>query len=114
MVALVLALATLGILALATADLLTLLLDDRVGFAVALALIMGGSAAMFWLRGIFGGQRRFGSYASTLLIDAGVRIIGIVGLALAGSTSRSGMRWRSAPARWWRSGRWRCCARPAG
>ena len=62
------------------------LLNDEISLAVLLGVTIAGSAALFWLRGLAGGQRRFGSYAVTLLLDAGIRIVGCVGLAVAGVT----------------------------
>lgn len=51
---------------------------------IALAVCVVGSAAVFRVRGVLGGQRRFRRYGCGLLVDAGVRIVGVLGLAAAG------------------------------
>jgi O-antigen/teichoic acid export membrane protein len=85
-VAAILAGTCVALLALVAPAMLDLLLNGQLGLVLALGLTMVGSAGMFWLRGLAGGQRRFGSYAVTLLVDAGVRIVGCLALALSGST----------------------------
>jgi O-antigen/teichoic acid export membrane protein len=54
---------------------------------VALAVAVIGSAAVFRVRGLLGGRRLFRRYAGSLLVDAGVRIVGVLVLVTVGSTS---------------------------
>lgn len=65
-------------------------LRGETGLLLALGLSVVGSAAVFWVRGLAGGQRRFPSYGSTLVVDAGVRILGCGVLALLGVTEPIG------------------------
>ena len=76
----VLAAVTLIVLAV-TGPLLPQVLRNT-GLVLALGLSVVGSAAVFWVRGLAAGQRRFHRYAVTLMVDAGVRILGCAGLAL--------------------------------
>ncbi|WP_111766339.1 hypothetical protein [Nakamurella deserti] len=59
---------------------------DR-GLLFALLCCVAGSAAVFHTRGVLGGQRRFRRYATGLLVDAAVRIVGVLLLAGLGVTS---------------------------
>lgn len=67
--------------------LLDRVLDDQLGMVLALALTVVGSAGVFLIRGLTGGQRRFRRYASSVLIDGATRIVGCVILALIASDS---------------------------
>ncbi len=78
---------TLLVLLAAGPALLSLVLDGQVDLLLALALSVVGSAAVYAVRGLAGGHQRFGRYAATTLIDGGARIVGTVGLVLAGSTA---------------------------
>lgn len=66
--------------------LLSRVLGGEIGLVAALALAVVGSAAVYLVRGLTGGQQRFRRYAMTVLIDGGVRIVGCVTLVLVGST----------------------------
>ena len=66
--------------------LLTNVLDGDVGLLLALVLAVVGSAAVYYIRGLSGGQQRFSRYASTTGIDGGARIAGCLVLAAAGAT----------------------------
>lgn len=79
--------ATLIILALAAPVLLSKVLDGRLDLLAVIACAVFGSAMVFLIRGIFGGQSRFGNYAFTLMVDGGVRLAGCVILAILGSRS---------------------------
>jgi len=74
------------VLAALTPLLLSRVLDDQVGLVLALAVAVAGSAAVYFIRGLTGGQRRFRRYAGTVLIDGATRILGCVALVLLGST----------------------------
>ena len=80
------ALTSLVLLAVAPV-LLRRVFDGDVGLVLALVVSVIGSAAVYYVRGISGGQRRFGRYAITVLADGGARIVGVVGLVLAGNTN---------------------------
>jgi len=67
--------------------LLSRVLGGDVGLIVALAISVVGSAAVYFVRGTSGGQRRFRRYALTVLIDGATRIAGCVGLVVIGSTN---------------------------
>jgi hypothetical protein len=41
-------------------------LGDRLGLLVALVVAVAGSGAVYWARGLLGGQQRFAGYAGTL------------------------------------------------
>jgi len=77
---------TLLLLAVLGPLLVSHVLDEQVGLVLALAVSVVGSAAVYLIRGTTGGQRRFGRYASTVLIDGAVRMIGCAVLVLIGST----------------------------
>ena len=66
--------------------LLARVLDGQIAFIAALALGVVGSALVFGIRGLAGGQRRFGVYAASLTIDGGVRLVGCIALVVAGSS----------------------------
>lgn len=55
-------------------------LDGRLGLLAALLLAVAGSACVYWLRGVFGGQQRFAAYAATFYIEGGVRLLPCIGL----------------------------------
>ncbi len=78
---------TLLALAAAAPWLLEWVLDGWAGLVVALMITVAASAAVFYVRGSTGGQRRFGRYAATLVIDGGGRICGCVILVLAGNAN---------------------------
>ena len=61
-------------------------LGGRVGLIAALMLAVIGSAAVYLVRGLTGGQRRFRRYAMTVLIDGAARIVGCLALVFVGST----------------------------
>ena len=82
-----LALLTLAVLGLCAPVLLAKVLDGDVGLVLALMLAVVGSAAVYYIRGLAGGQQRFHRYAATTGIDGGARILGCLGLAVAGSTN---------------------------
>src|SRR6478735_3009373 len=54
---------------------------------LGLMLAVVGSAAVYYIRGLAGGQQRFHRYAATTGIDGGARILGCLGLAVAGGTN---------------------------
>lgn len=59
-------------------------LDGRVGLLVALLVAIGGSAAVYWTRGVLGGQQRFDAYARTLYVEGAVRLLpGLLLVAVA-------------------------------
>ncbi len=78
---------TLVVLGLCAPVLLTNVLDGDVGLVLALVLCVIGSAAVYYVRGLSGGQQRFRRYAATTAIDGGARIVGCVTLAALGSTN---------------------------
>lgn len=55
-------------------------LDQRPGLLVALVVAIGGSAAVYWVRGVLSGQQRFGLYAATFYVEGGVRLIPLLAL----------------------------------
>lgn len=60
--------------------------DERLGLLVALLVAIAGSAAVYWARGVLGGQQRFTAYARTLYVEGAVRLLpglGLVALAVA-------------------------------
>lgn len=57
-------------------------LDGRVGLLVALLVAIAGSAAVYWARGVLGGQQRFTAYARTLYVEGAVRLLPGLGLVL--------------------------------
>lgn len=60
--------------------------DGRAGLLVALLVAIAGSAAVYWARGVLGGQQRFTAYARTLYVEGAVRLLpglGLVALAVA-------------------------------
>lgn len=78
--------ATLLVLLALAPLLLDRVLDGQVGLVLALALAVVGSAAVYLVRGLTGGQQRFRRYAMTVLLDGAVRIVGCLGLVAVGST----------------------------
>ena len=85
------ALTVLALLAVAPV-LLSRVLDGDVGLVLALVVSVIGSAAVYYVRGISGGQRRFARYAVTVFVDGGARITCIVGLVIAGMPIRRPLR----------------------
>jgi O-antigen/teichoic acid export membrane protein len=80
-----------GLAALVAAVLLALspALVDRVfdgswALVVAALLAVGGAAAVYLVRGVFAGQRRYGWYAGTLGAEGMARLVPCVALAVAG------------------------------
>jgi O-antigen/teichoic acid export membrane protein len=57
-------------------------LDGRIGLLVALLVAIVGSAAVYWARGVLGGQQRFTAYARTLYVEGAVRLLPGLGLVL--------------------------------
>lgn len=82
-----LGLATLLILLALGPVLLSRVLDEQLGLLLALGLSVVGSAAVYFVRGVTGGRRRFRHYAITLMIDGGARIVGFAALAISGNTN---------------------------
>lgn len=62
-------------------------LDDRAGLLAALLVAIAGSAAVYWARGVLGGQQRFTAYARTLYVEGAVRLLPCVGLVLLAVTA---------------------------
>jgi O-antigen/teichoic acid export membrane protein len=59
-------------------------LEWRPGLLVALLVAIAGSGAVYWARGMLGGQQRFPAYARTLYVEGAVRLLPcLVLLALA-------------------------------
>jgi O-antigen/teichoic acid export membrane protein len=84
----VLTLWSLGILVVAVLAawplVLARVLDDQVGLLVALLVAVAGSGAVYWVRGLLGGQQRFAAYAGTLYVEGAVRLVPcLILLALA-------------------------------
>ena len=55
-----------------------------------------GAAAVYLLRGLFAGERRFGWYAASLGLEGGARLVPCVVLALAGATDPLAYGWAFA------------------
>ncbi len=77
---------TIAALAALAPLLLERVLDRQVSLVLALALAVVGSALVYGIRGLAGGQRRFRVYATSLIVDGGVRLLGCLALVAAGST----------------------------
>jgi O-antigen/teichoic acid export membrane protein len=54
---------------------LSRVLDGRVSLLVALLVAIAGSGAVYWARGLLGGQQRFTTYARTLYVVGAVRLL---------------------------------------
>jgi O-antigen/teichoic acid export membrane protein len=50
-------------------------LEWRPGLFVALLVAIAGSGAVYWARGLLGGQQRFTAYARTLYVEGAVRLL---------------------------------------
>ncbi|HLU57630.1 MAG TPA: hypothetical protein VKZ81_19410 [Pseudonocardia sp.] len=50
-------------------------LEWRPGLFVALLVAIAGSGAVYWARGVLGGQQRFAPYARTLYVEGAVRLL---------------------------------------
>ncbi len=50
-------------------------LDDRVALLGALLVAVAGSGAVYWTRGVLGGQQRFTAYARTLYVEGAARLL---------------------------------------
>lgn len=50
-------------------------LEWRPGLFVALLVAIAGSGAVYWTRGLLGGQQRFTAYARTLYVEGAVRLL---------------------------------------
>jgi O-antigen/teichoic acid export membrane protein len=50
-------------------------LEWRPGLFVALLVAIAGSGAVYWTRGVLGGQQRFTAYARTLYVEGAVRLL---------------------------------------
>jgi O-antigen/teichoic acid export membrane protein len=81
----ILTLAVLLVMAGLTNALLDRVLDDQFGMILALALTIVGSAGVYLIRGLTGGQRRFRRYGVSVLIDGAARIVGCLILVVLGS-----------------------------
>jgi len=57
-------------------------LDGRLGLLVALLVAVVGSAAVYWARGVLGGQQLFAAYARTLYVEGALRLLPGVALVL--------------------------------
>lgn len=55
--------------------LLSRVLDGRTGLLGALVVAIAGSGAVYWARGLLGGQQRFTGYARTLYVEGAVRLL---------------------------------------
>ena len=77
---------TTMVLAACAPMLLTNVLDGNGGLLLALLLAVVGSAAVYYVRGLSGGQQRFHRYAVTTGIDGAARIAACLALAAAGAT----------------------------
>ena len=82
-----LTLATLLLLAAVAPVLLSQVLDEQIGLILALALSVVGSAAVYFIRGLSGGRRRFRRYAMTVAIDGAARMLGCGVLVLIGNVN---------------------------
>ncbi len=71
-------------------------LGDHWGLLAAALVAVAGSAAVYLLRGLFAGERRFGWYASSLGLEGLARIVGCVGLAVLGVRDPLGYGWAFA------------------
>lgn len=54
---------------------LSRVLDARPGMLVALIVAIAGSGAVYWARGLLGGQQRFPAYARTLYVEGAARLL---------------------------------------
>jgi O-antigen/teichoic acid export membrane protein len=59
--------------------------DGRTGMLAALVVAVAGSAAVYWTRGVLGGQQRFRPYALTFYVEGAVRLVPLIVLPAAGS-----------------------------
>jgi O-antigen/teichoic acid export membrane protein len=50
-------------------------LEWRPGLFAALLVAIAGSGAVYWARGLLGGQQRFAAYARTLYVEGAVRLL---------------------------------------
>jgi O-antigen/teichoic acid export membrane protein len=50
-------------------------LEWRPGLFAALLVAIAGSGAVYWARGVLGGQQRFAAYARTLYVEGAVRLL---------------------------------------
>ena len=82
-----LTLATLLVLTALAPVLLSRVLDEQIGLILALALSVVGSAAVYFVRGLTGGRRRFRRYAMTVAIDGATRILGCAVLVLTNNVN---------------------------
>lgn len=80
------AVATLGVLALVLAALWPAVLEQvfagRPSLLIALLVAAAGAAAVYWARGLLSGQQRFGAYGSTLYLEGAARLLPCVVLFL--------------------------------
>ncbi len=74
----------LGVLAVFAPLLLDRVLRGQLGLILALAVSVIGSAWIYLVRGLAGGQHRFRRYTATLLVDGGIRLLGCVVLVVLG------------------------------
>lgn len=77
---------TLVVLALSGPALVPWVLDGNLGLLLMLALMVVASGAVYYVRGSTGGQRLFGRYAMTLVLDGGGRIAVCAVLVVTGNT----------------------------
>ncbi|MGE3285734.1 MAG: lipopolysaccharide biosynthesis protein [Pseudonocardia sp.] len=68
-------------------------LDGRLSLLAALLVAVGGSAAVYWTRGVLGGRQRFRAYARTLYVEGAARLLpclALFGLAALTATAAPG------------------------
>ncbi|GAA5126971.1 lipopolysaccharide biosynthesis protein [Pseudonocardia adelaidensis] len=58
-------------------------LEWRPGLLAALLVAIAGSGAVYWARGLLGGQQRFTAYARTLYVEGAVRLLPCLALLAA-------------------------------
>lgn len=69
---------------------LSTVLADRLPLLGALVLAGAGAGAVYWVRGVLSGQRRFGRYAVTLYLEGGSRLLlclALLALAVSDATA---------------------------
>jgi hypothetical protein len=66
------------------------------GLLAAAVVAAGGAAAVYLLRGLFAGERRFGWYATSLALEGTARLVPCVLLALIGATNPLAYGWAFA------------------
>lgn len=85
-----------AVLAVGSPLLVPRVLGEHWGLLVAALVAVGGAAAVYLLRGLFAGERRFGWYASSLGLEGLARIVPCVGLAVLGVSDPLAYGWAFA------------------